>query len=64
MNVEYQKEYIQFMLNVVTKCDENTKSYMELIKNIDEENDFKSMYLPIETIKKVVKDFIINKLPH
>jgi hypothetical protein len=64
VNVEYQKEYIQFMLNVVTKCDENTKSYMELIKNIDEENDFKSMYLPIETIKKVVKDFIINKLPH
>ena len=64
VNVEYQKEYIQFMLNVVTKCDENTKSYMELIKNIDEENDFKSMYLPIETIKKVVKNFIINKLPH
>ena len=64
VNVEYQKEYIQFMLNVVTKCDENTKSYMELIKNIDEENEFKSMYLPIEKIKEVVKDFIINKLPH
>ena len=64
VNVEYQKEYIQFMLNVVTKCDENTKSYMELIKNIDEENEFKSMYLPIEKIKEVVKNFITNKLPH
>ena len=64
VNVEYQREYIQFMLNVVTKCDENTKSYMELIKNIDEENEFKSMYLPIEKIKEVVKNFITNKLPH
>ena len=64
INVEFQKEYIQFMLNVVTKCDENTKSYMELIKNIDEENEFKSMYLPIEKIKEVVKNFITNKLPH
>ena len=64
VNVEYQREYIQFMLNVVTKCDENTKSYMELIKNIDEEKEFQSMYLPIEKIKEVVKDFIINKLPH
>ena len=64
VNVEYQREYIQFMLNVVTKCDENTKSYMELIKNIDEEKEFQSIYLPIEKIKEVVKDFIINKLPH
>ena len=64
MNVEYQREYIQFMLNVVTKCDENTKSYMELIKNIDEEKEFQSMYLPIEKIKEVVKNFITNKLPH
>ena len=63
VNVEYQKEYIQFMLNVVTKCDENTKSYTELLKAIDEE-DFKSIYLPVEKIKKVVKKFIINKLPH
>ena len=52
------------MLNIVTKCDENTKSYMELIKNIDEENEFKSMYLPIEKNKKVVKKFIKNKFPH
>jgi hypothetical protein len=63
INVEFQKEYIQFMLNVVTKCDENTKSYTELLKAIDEE-DFKSIYLPVEKIKKVVKKFIINKLPH
>ena len=63
INVEFQKEYIQFMLNVVTKCDENTKSYTELLKAIDEE-EFKSIYLPVEKIKKVVKKFIINKLPH
>ncbi len=31
INVEFQKEYIQFMLNIVTKCDENTKSYIELL---------------------------------
>ena len=64
INVEFQKEYIQFMLNVVTKCDENTKSYIELLNVIDEEKDFKSIYLPIEKIKKVVKKFIKNKLPH
>ena len=64
INVEFQKEYIQFMLNIVTKCDENTKSYIELLNVIDEEKDFKSIYLPIEKIKKVVKKFIKNKLPH
>ena len=64
INIEFLKEYIQFMSNIVIKCDENTKSYMELIKNIDEENEFKSMYLPIEKIKEVVKNFITNKLPH
>ena len=64
INVEFQKEYIQFMLNIVTKCDENTKSYIELLNEIDEEKDFKSIYLPIEKIKKVVKKFIKNKLPH
>ena len=52
------------MLNIVTKCDENTKSYIELLNVIDEEKDFKSIYLPIEKIKKVVKKFIKNKLPH
>ncbi len=64
INVEIQKEYIQFMLNIVSKCDENTKSYTELFKAIDEEKNFKSIYISLDKIKKVVKKFITNKLPH
>ena len=64
INIEFQKEYIQFMLNIVEKCDENTKSYMELIKAIDEEKDYKPIYVSLNKIKKVVKKFITTKLPH
>ena len=64
INVEIQKEYIQFMLNIVSKCDENTKSYTELFKAIDEEKNYKSIYVSLDKIKKVVKKFITNKLPH
>ena len=64
INIEFQKEYIQFMLNIVEKCDENTKSYMELIKSIDEEKDYKPIYVSLNKIKKVVKKFITTKLPH
>jgi predicted nucleic acid-binding protein len=52
IKIEFLKEYIQFMLNIVIKCDENTKSYIELFNAIDEEKDFKSIYLPVEKLKK------------
>ncbi len=64
LNILFQKEYIQFMYNIVEKCNENTKSYMELINYIDEEKDYKPIYVSLDKIKKVVKKFVTTKLPH
>ena len=64
LNILFQKEYIQFMYNIVEKCNENTKSYMELINYINEEKDYKPIYVSLEKIKKVVKKFVTSKLPH
>jgi len=61
INLEFQKEYITFLIKIVSNCNENNiKCYKDLIETVKNVKEHKSLFLDLETVKNVVLNYIEN----
>jgi hypothetical protein len=61
INLQYQKEYILFLIKIVQESDEKTvKCYKDLIDKVKSIKEYKSLYLDLESIQKVILEYIEN----
>ena len=61
INLEFQKDYITFLIKIVNNCDESKiKCYKDLKETVKNVKEFKSLFLDLETVKNVVLNYIEN----
>ncbi len=60
VNLEFHKDYINFLIKIVKNEENEIKCYKDLIEKVKNEKEFKSLFLDLETVKKVVLNYIEN----